>query len=38
LPFADVVKKSGPDQVTPERLLPGDVPGALETVALVIAG
>jgi hypothetical protein len=36
LPLADVVKKSGPDQVAPERLMPGDVSGGLQTMALVI--
>jgi hypothetical protein len=32
------VEKSSPDQVAPERLLPCDVSGGLETVALVIGG
>jgi hypothetical protein len=36
LPLADVVKKSSPDQVAPERLLPCYMPSGLQTVALVI--
>ena len=36
MPLANVVKERGSDQVAPERLLPGDVPGGLQTVALVI--
>jgi hypothetical protein len=36
LPLAEVVKKSSPDEVAPERLLPCDVPGGPQTVALVI--
>jgi hypothetical protein len=36
LPLADVVKKSRPDQVAPERLSQCDVPGGVQTVTLVI--
>jgi hypothetical protein len=36
LSFSDVVKESSPDEVAPERFLPYDVPGGLQTVALVV--